>query len=223
MYKVVSLFCGCGGADQGIVGGFEFNNLEKNFLKQKMQVKSAYMELMENFDFLHTETLLPKFSKVNEFDIWLNNIINTHFLKLDKHYTDLHQMLTLVKGAQLKIINPGEKQIVDAFFDNVNDIIRTSQALQILKRRMAGQFKRLSVREINAFKDNSALILDIKKKMCSYISIYGIEDAIKGTDFSKINKLCTDFGQDYVRFINEEKQDFMTFLGILRNNANKSK
>ena len=26
MYKVVSLFCGCGGADQGIVGGFEFNN-----------------------------------------------------------------------------------------------------------------------------------------------------------------------------------------------------
>lgn len=26
MYNVVSLFCGCGGADQGIVGGFTFNN-----------------------------------------------------------------------------------------------------------------------------------------------------------------------------------------------------
>lgn len=26
MYKVVSLFCGCGGADCGIVGGFEYNN-----------------------------------------------------------------------------------------------------------------------------------------------------------------------------------------------------
>jgi len=27
MYKVVSLFSGCGGADQGIVGGFEFNGI----------------------------------------------------------------------------------------------------------------------------------------------------------------------------------------------------
>ena len=26
MHRVVSLFCGCGGADQGIIGGFEFNN-----------------------------------------------------------------------------------------------------------------------------------------------------------------------------------------------------
>ena len=26
MYKVVSLFCGCGGADQGCVGGFTYNN-----------------------------------------------------------------------------------------------------------------------------------------------------------------------------------------------------
>lgn len=26
MYKVVSLFCGCGGADCGIIGGFEYNN-----------------------------------------------------------------------------------------------------------------------------------------------------------------------------------------------------
>ena len=25
MYKVVSLFCGCGGADCGILGGFNFN------------------------------------------------------------------------------------------------------------------------------------------------------------------------------------------------------
>lgn len=28
MYKVVSLFSGCGGADQGIVGGFEFNGIK---------------------------------------------------------------------------------------------------------------------------------------------------------------------------------------------------
>ena len=28
MYKVVSLFSGCGGADQGIVGGFVFNKKE---------------------------------------------------------------------------------------------------------------------------------------------------------------------------------------------------
>lgn len=26
MYKVVSLFSGCGGADQGIIGNFRFNN-----------------------------------------------------------------------------------------------------------------------------------------------------------------------------------------------------
>lgn len=28
MYKVVSLFCGCGGADLGIIGGFKYNNQE---------------------------------------------------------------------------------------------------------------------------------------------------------------------------------------------------
>ena len=27
MFKVVSLFSGCGGADQGIIGDFVFNNL----------------------------------------------------------------------------------------------------------------------------------------------------------------------------------------------------
>jgi len=31
MYKVVSLFCGCGGADLGILGGFDFN--EKHYAK----------------------------------------------------------------------------------------------------------------------------------------------------------------------------------------------
>ena len=29
MYKVVSLFSGCGGADQGIVGGFVFAKTEE--------------------------------------------------------------------------------------------------------------------------------------------------------------------------------------------------
>ncbi len=28
MYKVVSLFCGCGGCDQGLIGGFEFNGMQ---------------------------------------------------------------------------------------------------------------------------------------------------------------------------------------------------
>ena len=32
MYKVVSLFSGCGGADQGIVGNFMFNNKKYNRL-----------------------------------------------------------------------------------------------------------------------------------------------------------------------------------------------
>ena len=30
MYKVVSLFSGCGGADCGILGGFEFNKKRYN-------------------------------------------------------------------------------------------------------------------------------------------------------------------------------------------------
>lgn len=32
MYKVVSLFSGCGGCDQGIIGGFDFNNTHYNQL-----------------------------------------------------------------------------------------------------------------------------------------------------------------------------------------------
>ena len=36
MYKVVSLFSGCGGADLGIVGGFTFNNKIYNALPFKL-------------------------------------------------------------------------------------------------------------------------------------------------------------------------------------------
>ena len=36
MYKVVSLFAGCGGCDQGIVGDFEFNNLVYKKLPYKL-------------------------------------------------------------------------------------------------------------------------------------------------------------------------------------------
>lgn len=39
MYKVVSLFCGCGGADQGIIGGFKFN--KKRYKKQPCRIVYA--------------------------------------------------------------------------------------------------------------------------------------------------------------------------------------
>ncbi len=38
MYKVVSLFSGCGGADLGILGGFSYNN--KNY--KKLPFKLVY-------------------------------------------------------------------------------------------------------------------------------------------------------------------------------------
>lgn len=44
MYKVVSLFCGCGGADQGIVGGFEFNNT----IYDKLPFKLVYALDIDN-------------------------------------------------------------------------------------------------------------------------------------------------------------------------------
>lgn len=206
-----------------IESSMEFNNIQKKFDEQKMQLKFAYAELMENFDFLYTETFLPQLSKANLFDKWLNENINAYYWKLDKYYGDLHDVFVLVRGAQMGISNPNEKQIIDAFFDNIIDVIRTSQALQILKRRMAGQFKMLSVREINLFKDNEALISNIKKEIYSFVSDYGIDDAIKGTDFSKINKICPGFGVQYDDFINEEKKDYKTFLSMTRNKANKRK
>ena len=36
MYKVVSLFSGCGGADQGIIGNFEFNKKKYKKLPFKL-------------------------------------------------------------------------------------------------------------------------------------------------------------------------------------------
>lgn len=39
MYNVVSLFCGCGGADQGILGGFSY--LNKRYKKQDFKVIHA--------------------------------------------------------------------------------------------------------------------------------------------------------------------------------------
>ena len=88
---------------------------------------------------------------------------------------------------------------------------------------MAGRFKRLSVREINAFNNNEALILNIKKEMYSFIMDFGIDDAIKGTEFSKIRQICLDFGEHYDEFVNEEKKDYITFLSIIRYQSNKSK
>ena len=39
MFNVVSLFCGCGGADQGILGGFSY--LNKRYKKQNFKVIHA--------------------------------------------------------------------------------------------------------------------------------------------------------------------------------------
>ncbi len=201
----------------------EFNNLKKRFYEQKMQVKSAYMEMKENFDFLYTQTRLLCFSNENQFDVWLNDNIDIYFSKLDKYYDDLDRIFKLTRGAQLGLQSSDENQIVDAFYDNIIDIIRISQALQLLKRNMAGRFKRLSVREINAFNDNEILISNIKKEMYSYVIQFGIDDAIKNTDFSKIKQVCSDFGVHYDEFINEEKNDYHNFLRIIRKNSNKSK
>ena len=88
---------------------------------------------------------------------------------------------------------------------------------------MAGHFKKLSVRDINIFNDNEELISNIKNGMYSYIIEFGIDDAIKGTDFSKIKQIALDFGDDFDRFVNEEKSDYLTFLNLVRKNANKSK
>ena len=201
----------------------EFNNLQKRFYEQKMQVKFAYMELKENFDFLYTQTLLPQLSNKNKFDIWLNNNIDKYFLKLNRYFDDLYKISVLTKAAQEGMNNSNEEQIVNQFYDNVIDIIKTSQALQLLKRNMAGHFKKISVRDINIFNDNEELISNIKNGMYSYIIEFGIDDAIKGTDFSKIKQIALDFGDDFDRFVNEEKSDYLTFLNLVRKNANKSK
>ena len=188
-----------------------------------MQVKFAYMELKENFDFLYTQTLLPQLSNKNKFDIWLNDNIDRYFLKLNRYFDDLYKISVLTKAAQEGMNNSNEEQIVNQFYDNVIDIIKTSQALQLLKRNMAGHFKKLSVRDINIFNDNEELISNIKNGMYSYIIEFGIDDAIKGTDFSKIKQIALDFGDDFDRFVNEEKSDYLTFLNLVRKNANKSK
>ena len=88
---------------------------------------------------------------------------------------------------------------------------------------MVGRFKMLSVREINAFNDNEALISNIKKEIYSFITVAGIDDAITGKNYSKINNLCPDFGKQYDEFINEEKNDYIIFLSIIRSKANKRK
>ena len=201
----------------------EFNILQKRFDEQKKQLKHAYVEMMETFDFLHIETFIPQLSKANLFDKWLNDNINIYFLKLNQYYDDLHDIFVLVRSAQMGMSNPNEKQIVDDFFNNIIDIIRISQALQLLKRRMVGRFKMLSVREINAFNDNEVLISNIKKEIYSFITVSGIDDAITGKNYSKINNLCPDFGKQYDEFINEEKNDYIIFLSIIRSKANKRK
>ena len=81
----------------------------------------------------------------------------------------------------------------------------------------------LSVRQINIFNDNERLISNIKKDMFEFVTEYGIEDAINGTDFSKIKKICPDFGDQFARFINEEKMDFIGFLYATRKKANQGK
>ena len=199
--------------------GWEFNNIQKRFDEQKMQLKYAYVELIEDFDFLHTETLLPQVSKANLFDKWLNENVNEYYLKLEQYYIDLHEIFVLVRRSQHGISDPNEKQILDNFFDNIIEIVRTSQALQVLKRRMAGRFKMLSVRQINTFKDNEALISKIKEELYLFITLFGIDDAIKGKDFSKINKLAPGFGEQYDEFIDEEKKDYINFLSETRRKA----
>ena len=201
----------------------EFNNLQKRFYEQKIQVKSTYMDLMENFDFMHTNVLFPCISKENQFDVWLSDNVTEYFKKLDKYYDDLDQIFLLAKSAQMGLSNPNEKYIVNAFYDNVIEIIKTSQALQQLKSKMSGRFKALSVREINLFNDNKKIISNIKKELFSFVLDFGIEDAIKSTDYSKIKQICLDFGDHYDNFINENKNDFLAFLSMLRSNANKNK
>lgn len=55
MYKVVSLFSGCGGADCGILGGFDFNNIHYDRLPFELVYasdidKKAVATHKENFE-----------------------------------------------------------------------------------------------------------------------------------------------------------------------------
>ena len=206
-----------------IESGKEFNDLKKRLCERIIQLKSDYVELMETFDFLFIQSSIPGLSKENQFDAWLQDTVNTYFLRLDKYYHDLDHIFLLTRTAQSGLLDSNANQIIDAFWDNVIDIIKASQALQPLKRRMAGCFKMLSVREIDTFNNNETLISSIKKEMYSFVLDFGIDDAINGTDFSKIKKLCPDFGDQYDEFITEEKKDHITFLNAIRNKATKRK
>ena len=196
----------------------EYNELKKKIDLQRENCKKIYSKLMEEMDIFLVYTPLSLFSKADQFGKWLNDILNQYFLKLITYYDGLIDFSEVMYYAQHGEMAKNENEVVENFYKNISEILRTNQALQIVKREMAGKFKALSVRDVGFFKDNVSCILSIKKQLYSFVEEFEIDKAINGEDCSKIQTKCLDFGEGIFEFVKQEKQGSMAFLALLRSN-----
>lgn len=212
-YDIENVICFYQNNDEEAV---QNNLLEKSFGIQKATCKRIYFELIENLDFFRSTNLFSDALKQNQFDNWISKTINTYFKDLDCYYGDLSDINTMARMAKKGLQSIDEDEKIDSFYNNIREIIKYSQILQIVKRQMVGTFGSISVKKIHLFKNNYDLIQDLKKALFSWIVEKGIDEAINKDDYGKIKMICLDFGEQYDSFITEEKKDHKEFLNQIR-------
>ena len=205
-------------------GSIEYNNLQKTVGKSIESCKMAYIDLVENLDFFDTKRNLTIKDHKEPFVSWFNDTINQYYAKLNEHYATLYEINFITRAAQYGIIKPNAFATIKHFYQNIKDIVNMSEVLLFLKREMSGVFGKLSVTDVDFFRNNTVAIKHIEKYIHKFIYEYGIDDVINKGNYEKISVVYKNFnGETFSEHLAEEEKDFCTFIKMLAKNNSTSK
>ena len=193
-----------------------YNNLQFEFSKRKDICQRKHQETIESIDFFWVQRDVNN----NELVKWLNEILNDYYLKLNRFYNDLPEIDLIVLATQKGLLGKEQLDFVNSFFDNIRDLLDYYVALLVLKKELAGYFGRLSLVDVGLFGSTKKTLIKIENDIMRLIKEFGYKEAIMQKDYTKIKKLCLDFGEGSDEFVEEEKTDFLKFLSAVKDMKN---
>lgn len=194
------------------------NELQLEFSRRKNNCKIKYRKLMESLDFFAVAA-----EQKNELIDWFNATGTEFFHKLDQYYEGLFRLSIIARRAIVGNIKPNSEEInfIDAFYDNIGDLLHYCYAFCLLKRNIAGYFGKISLAKVGLFGRSKKAMVYIENEILGTIQEIGFDEAVKHNDYAKIKKFCNDYGEQFAEFVAEERKDFEQILDQMRYRKNQ--
>ena len=185
-----------------------YNDLQLEFSKRKNICQENHKKVMESIEFLWIQGQVYN----NALMKWLNKTLNEYYLKLSRFYGDLSDINFIVCASKKGLLTKERKEFVNAFFDNIRDLLDYNIVFIVLKKEIAGYFGRLSLVDVGLFGKTKSALIKIENDIMRFIEDFGLEEAISKKDYTKIRKCCLNCGEKFDSFVKEEQANFLQFL-----------